>query len=67
MMGGSAGIDQGRLCQGRLARLRAELARRDLAACILLDPVNIRFATGARNMQVFHLRNPARYLFLPAA
>jgi Xaa-Pro dipeptidase len=29
--------------------------------------VNIRYATGARNMQVFHLRNPARYLFVPAS
>jgi Xaa-Pro dipeptidase len=27
--------------------------------------VNIRYATGARNMQVFHSRNPARYLFVP--
>lgn len=36
-----------------------------MAACVLLDPVNIRYATGARNMQVFMLRNPARYLFLP--
>jgi Xaa-Pro aminopeptidase len=27
--------------------------------------VNIRYATGARNMQVFHARNPARYLFVP--
>ncbi|MGH6945582.1 MAG: aminopeptidase P family N-terminal domain-containing protein, partial [Geminicoccaceae bacterium] len=61
-----AEIDERGLRQGRLARLRAELAKRDLAACILLDSVNIRFATGARNMQVFHLRNPARYLFVPA-
>ena len=34
---------------------------------MLLDPVNIRYATGARNMQVFHARNPARYLFVPVA
>ena len=34
---------------------------------MLLDPVNIRYATGARNMQVFHARNPGRYLFVPAA
>jgi Xaa-Pro aminopeptidase len=59
-------IDLARLRQGRLDRLRAELRARDLAACVLLDPVNIRYATGARNMQVFHARNPARYLFVPA-
>jgi Xaa-Pro dipeptidase len=49
----------------RLERVRARMAERDIAACLLLDPVNIRYATGARNMQVFHARNPARYLFIP--
>jgi Xaa-Pro dipeptidase len=34
-------------------------------AVILSDPVNIRYATGARNMQVFSMRNaPSRYLLL---
>ena len=37
------------------------MAERGIAACVLLDPVNIRYATGARNMQAFHLRNPSRY------
>ena len=49
----------------RLGRIRAEMAARDIAACLLFDPVNIRYATGARNMQVFMARNPARYLLLP--
>ncbi len=49
----------------RQQRLRAEMAGRDIAACVLLDPVNIRYASGARNMQVFHARNPARYLVIP--
>jgi Xaa-Pro aminopeptidase len=49
----------------RLGRLRAEMAARSIDACMLLDPVNIRYATGARNMQVFTARNPARYLFVP--
>lgn len=49
----------------RLKRVRDQLAAHDLDACVLLDPVNIRYATGARNMQVFHARNPARYLFVP--
>jgi Xaa-Pro dipeptidase len=48
----------------RLARVRARMAERDIAACLLLDPVNIRYTTGARNMQVFHLRNPSRYLLV---
>jgi hypothetical protein len=49
----------------RLSRVRAQMEERSVDACILLDPVNIRYATGARNMQVFHARNPARYLFIP--
>lgn len=49
----------------RLGRVRAQMVARSLDACVLLDPVNIRYATGARNMQVFHARNPARYLFVP--
>jgi Xaa-Pro aminopeptidase len=49
----------------RLERVREQMAAYSLDACILLDPVNIRYATGARNMQVFHSRNPARYLFVP--
>src|SRR5215475_6987091 len=51
----------------RLGRVRAEMEARSLDACVLVDPVNIRYATGARNMQVFHSRNPARYLFVPQA
>ncbi|MGF1610800.1 MAG: aminopeptidase P family N-terminal domain-containing protein, partial [Kiloniellales bacterium] len=53
-----------RLRLGRLARLRRELAARDIPCCVLLDPVNLRYACGARNMQVFMARNPARYLFV---
>lgn len=49
----------------RLGRVRAEMATQSIDACVLVDPVNIRYATGARNMQVFHARNPARYLFVP--
>jgi len=49
----------------RLGRVREQMRAHALDACILLDPVNIRYATGARNMQVFHSRNPARYLFIP--
>jgi Xaa-Pro aminopeptidase len=49
----------------RLGRLREQMAAHEMDACVLLDPVNIRYATGARNMQVFHARNPARYLFVP--
>lgn len=52
--------------RGRLARIRAELAARDVGALVLVDPVNVRYATGTRNMQIFTARNPARYAFIAA-
>lgn len=48
----------------RLDRVRREMERHRVDACLLFDPVNIRYATDARNMQIFTSRNPARYLFL---
>ena len=61
----SRGIDFPALRRYRLGRVREQMEAHALDACILVDPVNIRYATGAPNMQVFHLRHPARYLFLP--
>jgi len=58
-------IDMVALRAYRLERVRAELRRRDLAACVLYDPINIRYATGSRNMSVWTLHNAARYCFLP--
>jgi Xaa-Pro aminopeptidase len=58
-------IDLAAVRAHRLGRLRDQMAAHGLDACILVDPVNVRYATGARNMQVFHSRNPARYLFVP--
>lgn len=41
------------------------MARLGIAACILSDPVNIRYTTDLRNMQIFTARNaPSRYLLL---
>ena len=58
-------IDWESLIHFRRSRLRAQMADHDVDACVLFDPVNVRYATGARNMQIFHQRNPSRYLFLP--
>ncbi|KRS12860.1 peptidase M24 [Roseovarius atlanticus] len=59
------GIDLVAVRGYRLGRVRAEMRKRDIAAVLLSDPVNIRYATGARNMQVFSQRNaPSRYLLL---
>ena len=64
---GAGEIDLAAVRAYRLARVRAEMARRGIAACLLSDAVNIRYATGTRNMQVFTQRNqPSRYLILTA-
>lgn len=63
----SEGIDLRAVRLYRLGRVRAQMKRYDVDALILSDPINIRYATGARNMQVFCQRNaPSRYLLLTA-
>jgi len=54
-----------RLRTYRLGRVRAELRARDYAGIVLYDPINIRYATGSRNMAVWTLHNAARYCFVP--
>jgi Xaa-Pro aminopeptidase len=51
----------------RKQRLCAGLAARDLAGIVLFNPINIRYACDARNMQVYGLHNPCRYVFVAAA
>ena len=43
-------IDMAALRRYRLARVRAQLAAHDYGACLLYNPMNIRYATGTRNM-----------------
>jgi Xaa-Pro aminopeptidase len=59
-----AGVDEERLRRDRLARLRAELRKRDVAGALLSDPMNVRYATGTRNMAVWTLHSPGRYAFV---
>jgi Xaa-Pro dipeptidase len=61
----SEGIDLKMVRRYRQQRVRSEMAKRDISAVILSDPINIRYTTGTRNMQIFSQRNaPARYLLL---
>ncbi|MEO8302904.1 MAG: Xaa-Pro peptidase family protein [Betaproteobacteria bacterium] len=55
-----------RMHRYRNERIRAELRKRDYAAGLFCDAINVRYATGSRNMQVWTLRNPARYVFVAA-
>jgi Xaa-Pro dipeptidase len=48
----------------RLGRVRAELARRDYAAALLYDPMNVRYATDSTNMQVWCMHDAVRYAFV---
>jgi len=60
----TAAPDIGRMNAYRLGRLRAELKKRDLAGMVVVDAINLRYATGSRNMQLWTLRSPARYAFV---
>ncbi len=58
-------IDRKALRRYRLSRIREQLQRRDYAAVVFFDPINIRYATDTSNMQVWVLHNPVRYAFVP--
>ena len=59
-------IDVKRMRAYRLGRVQEQLRRLDLGGVILYDPVNIRYATGSSNMQVWFTHNPIRYCWVPA-
>jgi Xaa-Pro aminopeptidase len=60
-----AQIDMVRLRGYRLARTRAEMAKCDRAGVVLYDPLNIRYATGTRNMSIHCMHTPSRFVFIP--
>ena len=60
----AAAFDMRQLRGERLDKVRAALRARDLAGILLYDPVNIRYATGSRNMSVWTLHNAARSCFV---
>jgi Xaa-Pro aminopeptidase len=49
-----------------LGRTRAALRRHDIAAALLVDPVNVRYASGTSTMPVWTLHSIDRYLLVPA-
>ena len=62
----SGSIDHVALRAYRLERVQQRLRHDDCAAAVLFDPVNVRYATGSRNMAVWTLHNHVRYAFVPA-
>ncbi len=58
-------IDFDKLRSYRLDRVRKELKKNNLEACILFDPVNVRYALDTLNMSVYNMHNLTRYCFVP--
>ena len=49
----------------RLDRVKKELEKNNLEACMLFDPVNIRYALDTVNMSIYNMHNLTRYCFVP--
>jgi len=58
--------DRRQLLLVRHSQMRAAMRKADIPAVLELDSSHIVYATGARNMQLFTLRTPARYLLILA-
>ena len=54
-------IDEPAVRAYRAERIRRELRRQDHEAVLVVDPINLRYATGTRNMQVWTMHNIVRY------
>jgi len=49
----------------RLDRVKKELKKNNLEACLLFDPVNVRYALDTTNMSIYNMHNLTRYCFIP--
>ena len=58
-------IDFSKLRSYRLHRVKKELEKNNLEACILFDPVNVRYALDTVNMSIHNMHNLNRYCFIP--
>ncbi len=59
-------INFDRLRMYRLNRVKQQLLENNIGACILFDPINIRYATDTKNMSLFTMHFISRYVFIPA-
>ena len=60
----SNGAQHHALYLARRARLQSVMRRMAVPVAVIVDPINILYATGARNMTVWTARTPARYLLV---
>jgi Xaa-Pro aminopeptidase len=49
----------------RLNRVKKELEKKDIEACLLFDPINVRYALDTTNMSIYNMHNLTRYCFIP--
>ena len=54
-------IDERAIRAFRADRIRRQLHRQEHEAVLVVDPINLRYATGTRNMQVWTMHNIVRY------
>lgn len=59
-------VDFTRMRLQRLARIRAEVARAEVAAAVLIEPVYQRYAIGIRDFAIFQAHYPCSFVFVPA-
>ena len=59
-------INFDRMRMYRLKRVKEQLLQNNIGACLLFDPINIRYATDTRNMSMFTMHIISRYVFIPA-
>ena len=59
-------INYDRMRMYRLKRVLEQLQKNDVGACILFDPINIRYATDSRNMSLFTMHELVRFVFISA-
>ncbi len=57
-------IDEAAIQRWRLQRVRSMAGAADAAGVLLFDPINIRYANGSRNMQVWTMHNFCRYALI---
>ena len=58
-------VDIARLRRDRVEKLQAEIARLDLGGLLLLDPLNLRYATGTRYSPVVNMRWRGKHVLIP--
>ncbi len=59
-------IDMERMQRYRLQRIRDLLKANEVAMCMLVNPISLRYAIDYRSYQLFQSHIPSTYLFVPA-